>query len=55
MPTPLLRAALLFIISISFAACELVGDIFQAGFWVGVVIVVLILAIIGWFFGRTRG
>jgi hypothetical protein len=34
--------------------CEVVGGIFKAGVWVGVVLVVLVIAIIVWLFSRSR-
>jgi hypothetical protein len=33
--------------SFSFAGCEAIGDIFKAGIWVGVIVVVGIVAVIG--------
>jgi len=30
------------------SSCEVIGDIFEAGVWVGIVIVVLVIAIIIW-------
>lgn len=30
------------------SGCELVGDIFEAGVWVGVVVVVLVIVVIIW-------
>ena len=35
--------------------CELIGDIFQAGLVVGIIIVVLIVAIALWIFRKVRG
>lgn len=37
-----------------FSSCELIGDIFKAGVWVGVIIVVGIIALILWLIGRGR-
>lgn len=28
--------------------CDFVGDVFEAGFWVGVIVVVVILALVVW-------
>jgi di/tricarboxylate transporter len=36
-------------------SCEAVGDIFQAGIWVGVVIVVIIVAIVIYVFNKLSG
>lgn len=35
--------------------CELVGDIFEAGVWVGVVVVVLVIVFIFWIFRKLMG
>jgi hypothetical protein len=43
------------VISFTMAGCELIGDIFQAGFVVGIIIVLLIVGIIGWIMSRFRG
>jgi hypothetical protein len=36
------------------AGCELVGDIFQAGMAVGVIVVVLALALVVWLVAKVR-
>ncbi|HEX6132811.1 MAG TPA: hypothetical protein VFZ24_02435 [Longimicrobiales bacterium] len=48
------RTALLLPLSLAAAGCELIGDIFQAGFVVGIIIVVLVIAAIAWLFGKFR-
>jgi hypothetical protein len=45
---------MLLAMSVSAAGCELVGDIFQAGFWVGTIIVVILLVGIFALVGRAR-
>jgi hypothetical protein len=40
--------------AIPLAGCELVGDIFKAGMWVGVIAVVLVIAIVGAVATRLR-
>jgi hypothetical protein len=50
-----LQALLLVLLSTTFAACELAGDIFEAGAWVGAIVVVLILAILGIVVAKIRG
>lgn len=47
MPQPyrLLPGALLLLL---LSGCDLVGDIFEAGFWVGVIVVVLVIALVVW-------
>jgi hypothetical protein len=49
------RIALLVALSLTAAGCELIGDIFQAGLVVGIIIILLILAIVGWIIGKFRG
>ena len=41
--------------SMSSAGCEVVGDIFQAGMWVGAIFIVLIIAIVGFIAAKLRG
>jgi hypothetical protein len=36
------------------AGCEVIGDIFQAGVWVGVVLVLLVIGIIVWLVTRSK-
>ncbi|HTM66674.1 MAG TPA: hypothetical protein VL093_10160 [Flavipsychrobacter sp.] len=38
-------AAMLMVV-LSLSSCELVGDIFKAGMWVGIIVVVAIIALI---------
>jgi uncharacterized membrane protein YkvI len=45
---------LLLISTIMLAGCELVGDIFEAGVWVGVILVVLVIGLVVWLFSRAR-
>ena len=48
------RLSLLLFVSLLLAGCDLVGDIFQAGLVVGLVIMVVIIAILGWIVGKFR-
>jgi hypothetical protein len=45
---------LLFISTLTLAGCEIVGNIFEAGVWVGVILVVVIIGFIVWLFTRLR-
>ena len=45
---------LLVISAMMLAGCELVGDIFEAGVWVGVILVILIVGLVVWLFARGR-
>jgi uncharacterized membrane protein YkvI len=49
-----LAFTLLVISTVMLAGCELVGDIFEAGVWVGVILVVLIVGLVVWLFARGR-
>jgi hypothetical protein len=46
--------ALLLLSTMILTGCEIIGDIFQAGVWVGVILVVLVIALIVWIFSRGR-
>lgn len=48
------RLLLLLLLSLTAGACELVGDIFQAGFVIGIVVVILIVAVLVWIINRFR-
>jgi hypothetical protein len=36
------------------SSCEVIGGIFKAGVWVGIIIVVLIIGLILWLVGKGR-
>ena len=42
------------IIAMAFSSCQVVGGIFKAGVWVGIIIVVLVILLIIWLVGRGR-
>ena len=46
--------ALLVISTMTLAGCEVIGDIFEAGVWVGVILVVLVIGLVVWLFSRGR-
>ena len=46
-------AALMMAVGIS--GCEVIGDIFKAGLWVGIIIVVIIVALVVWLIRKFRG
>jgi hypothetical protein len=54
MGVPALRLLLLFLVSTSVGGCEFIGNVFQAGVWVGVIVVVAIVALIGFIVSRGR-
>lgn len=39
----------------SFTSCEIIGDIFEAGIWTGIILIVLIVAILIYIFSKFRG
>ncbi len=45
---------LLLLSTTTLAGCEVIGNIFQAGMWVGVILVVLILAGVAFIAGKLR-
>ena len=49
-----LRLLLVMLATLPLAACELAGDIFEAGVWVGVIMIVIVVAIVGWIVAKIR-
>ena len=45
---------LLVISTMILGGCELVGDIFQAGVWMGVILVVLVVGLVVWLLSKAR-
>ena len=46
---------LLAIMILSLSGCEAIGDIFSAGFYSGLAVVVVVAVLVIWLFGRKRG
>ena len=46
--------ATLLALSITLTSCEAIGGIFKAGMWVGVIVVVGIVALVLWLLGKAR-
>lgn len=45
----------LFLISIiTFNSCEIIGDIFEAGVWTGIIIIIIIVALLIYIFSKFR-
>jgi hypothetical protein len=40
--------------TLSLSSCQLVGDIFQAGMWTGLIGLVLIIILVFWIFNKIR-
>jgi len=49
-----IQLPLLIVATLSLTGCEVIGTIFEAGVWVGVIAVVLVLAVIGFIVSRFR-
>lgn len=54
MKSNLMLMAFIFMSSFLLTSCQAIGDIFSAGMWAGVVIVVLIIALVLWLIGKAR-
>jgi hypothetical protein len=44
----------LFLTTAGLAGCEMIGDIFQAGVWTGVLLVILVIGAIVWLLTRSK-
>ena len=42
------------LLAFTMSSCDVVGDIFEAGIWTAIIIIVLIVLIIGWIFRKLR-
>jgi hypothetical protein len=49
------RLLFLLLLSVPLAGCEVIGDIFQAGVWVGVILAALVVFAIVWVVSKARG
>ncbi|MBC5774359.1 hypothetical protein H8S95_09830 [Pontibacter sp. KCTC 32443] len=47
-------ATLLILMAFTLSSCELVGDIFEAGMWTALVVIVIVILLIAWIFRRFR-
>lgn len=55
-PVPsVMRILLIVLLAVSAAGCELIGGIFKAGVWVGVIGVVLVAVLVVWIVAKARG
>jgi hypothetical protein len=45
---------LLLLFTVALTGCEMIGDIFKAGVWTGVLLVILVIGVIIWFFTRSK-
>ena len=44
----------LLVVLLALSGCEAIGDIFKAGIWSGVILVVIVIALIGFVLSRFR-
>jgi hypothetical protein len=49
-----LRLLLAIVAALSLTACEAIGDIFQAGMAVGVIMIIAVIALIGFVIAKVR-
>ena len=49
------RLSLVLLLLLPLAACEVIGDIFQAGVWVGVILAAIVVVGIIWVASKARG
>ena len=42
------------LLAVSLSSCEVIGDIFKAGMWSALIIIVLIVLLVVWLFRRLR-
>lgn len=54
MKANVLVALFLLMVIATLSSCQLAGDIFKTGVWVGVLAVVGIIALVFWLFGRRK-
>ncbi|TDQ75829.1 hypothetical protein CLV99_3523 [Sphingobacterium yanglingense] len=47
--------ALLTLVTLSFTSCEVIGGIFKAGVWSGIIMVVVVVALILWLLAKMFG
>lgn len=47
--------AMLLVLMVSLSGCQIIGDIFKAGVWVGILLVVVVVAVIVWMLRKIKG
>ncbi|WP_204281871.1 hypothetical protein [Pontibacter burrus] len=50
----LYMATLFVLMAFTLSSCELVGNIFKAGMWTALIIIVLVVVLIAWIFRKLR-
>ncbi len=51
-PQVLFNIIVVLLLSVGLTSCAAVGDIFEAGLWVGVIGIVLVVALVFWIFRK---
>ena len=46
--------ALLVVSTMTLAGCDIIGDIFEAGVWVGVILVFLVIGLVVWLLSKRK-
>jgi hypothetical protein len=46
--------ATLLILMVTLNSCELIGDIFQAGFYTAIIVIIIVVVLIVWIFRKFR-
>ena len=46
---------LMILFAVAVIGCEVIGDIFEAGVWVGALLVIAVLGIVVWLVFKSRG
>lgn len=47
-------ASVFIALMLSLQSCEIIGGIFKAGFWAGIILVVLVVVLIFWLIAKIR-
>jgi len=43
------------LLTFTLTGCELIGDIFEAGMWTALILIVLVVLLVTWIFRKLRG
>ncbi|PRY04598.1 hypothetical protein CLV24_1343 [Pontibacter ummariensis] len=46
---------MLVLLTFTLSSCEFIGDVFEAGMWTALIIIVLVVLLIVWIFRKLRG
>ena len=46
--------AFMLMITMTLSSCDVIGDIFQAGMWTAVIIIVIVIALVMWLLRKIR-